>query len=101
MPMWSEMRVRQDVSYAKKISTPTSSQMAAPTEAATAVTDPLNDGANPVVFFDVSVGGHPLGRIKMELFANVVPKTTENFRCTAFLSSTYLIVAQAILHRAV
>lgn len=28
--------------------------------------------------------GEPLGRIKMELFANIVPKTAENFRqfCT-------------------
>ncbi|KAF2146692.1 uncharacterized protein K452DRAFT_282875 [Aplosporella prunicola CBS 121167] len=41
-------------------------------------------GANPVVFFDISLGGEPLGRIKMELFADVVPRTAENFRqfCT-------------------
>ncbi|RAH63969.1 putative peptidyl-prolyl cis-trans isomerase [Aspergillus aculeatinus CBS 121060] len=40
--------------------------------------------ANPVVFFDVALGGEPLGRIKMELFANVTPRTAENFRqfCT-------------------
>ncbi|MCJ1284988.1 Peptidyl-prolyl cis-trans isomerase H [Xylographa opegraphella] len=39
---------------------------------------------NPVVFFDITLGGEPLGRIKMELFANVTPKTAENFRqfCT-------------------
>jgi len=39
---------------------------------------------NPVVFFDVTIGGHDAGRIKMELFADVVPKTAENFRqlCT-------------------
>jgi len=39
---------------------------------------------NPVVFFDVSIGGHAAGRIKIELFADVVPKTAENFRqfCT-------------------
>lgn len=44
-----------------------------------ASTDP-----NPVVFFDVTLGGEPLGRIKMELFANTVPRTAENFRqfCT-------------------
>ncbi|CAH8362898.1 unnamed protein product [Eruca vesicaria subsp. sativa] len=35
---------------------------------------------NPVVFFDVSIGGIPAGRIKMELFADIVPKTAENFR---------------------
>ncbi|GMH42481.1 hypothetical protein BSKO_10400 [Bryopsis sp. KO-2023] len=39
---------------------------------------------NPVVFFDMTAGGQPLGRITMELFANEVPKTAENFRalCT-------------------
>jgi len=40
--------------------------------------------ANPIVFFDISAGGQPIGRIEMELFADVVPKTAENFRalCT-------------------
>ncbi|XP_065060882.1 peptidyl-prolyl cis-trans isomerase H-like [Rhopilema esculentum] len=39
---------------------------------------------NPVVFFDIAVGGQDIGRMKMELFADVVPKTAENFRqfCT-------------------
>ncbi|KIW04107.1 peptidyl-prolyl cis-trans isomerase H, variant 2 [Verruconis gallopava] len=39
---------------------------------------------NPIVFFDITLGGEPLGRIKMELFADVTPKTAENFRqfCT-------------------
>ena len=39
---------------------------------------------NPVVFFDVTIGGHNAGRIVMELFADVTPKTAENFRsfCT-------------------
>ncbi|XP_074576386.1 peptidyl-prolyl cis-trans isomerase [Curcuma longa] len=40
--------------------------------------------ANPRVFFDMSVGGAPAGRIVMELYADVVPRTAENFRalCT-------------------
>ncbi|XP_053393207.1 peptidyl-prolyl cis-trans isomerase-like isoform X1 [Mercenaria mercenaria] len=40
--------------------------------------------ANPKCFFDVSIGGKPAGRIVMELRADVVPKTAENFRalCT-------------------
>ncbi|XP_010509169.1 PREDICTED: peptidyl-prolyl cis-trans isomerase CYP22 [Camelina sativa] len=39
---------------------------------------------NPVVFFDVSIGGIPAGRIKMELFADIAPRAAENFRqfCT-------------------
>ncbi|MDC0719678.1 peptidylprolyl isomerase [Nannocystis bainbridge] len=36
--------------------------------------------ANPRVFFDISIGGAPAGRIVFELFADVVPKTAENFR---------------------
>merc|ERR1712236_201636 len=39
---------------------------------------------NPQVFFDVTADNEPLGRIVMELFADKVPKTAENFRalCT-------------------
>lgn len=39
---------------------------------------------NPIVFFDIAIGGNRVGRIKMELYADVVPKTAENFRqmCT-------------------
>ena len=36
---------------------------------------------NPIVFFDVTIGNIPAGRIKMELFADIAPKTAENFRC--------------------
>lgn len=39
---------------------------------------------NPIVFFDITLGGEPLGRVQMELFADIVPRTAENFRryCT-------------------
>ncbi|CDI79350.1 20 kDa cyclophilin precursor, putative [Eimeria acervulina] len=36
---------------------------------------------NPKVFFDVSIGGGAARRIVMELFADITPKTAENFRC--------------------
>lgn len=35
---------------------------------------------NPKVFFDVAIGDQKVERIVMELFADVVPKTAENFR---------------------
>ena len=40
--------------------------------------------SNPKVFFDVTIGGKPAGRITMELYADKTPKTAENFRalCT-------------------
>lgn len=39
---------------------------------------------NPVVFFDVNIAGQPAGRIQFQLFADIVPRTAENFRalCT-------------------
>ncbi|KAK8132827.1 hypothetical protein PG999_001000 [Apiospora kogelbergensis] len=44
----------------------------------------LPDSGNPLVFFDITLGGEPLGRITFELFKDVVPRTAENFRqfCT-------------------
>jgi cyclophilin family peptidyl-prolyl cis-trans isomerase len=39
---------------------------------------------NSRVFFDISIGGREIGRLEMELFNKVVPRTAENFRalCT-------------------
>merc|ERR1712195_245080 len=44
--------------------------------------NPLNMAS--VVFFDMTIGGAPAGRIEMTLRGDVVPKTAENFRalCT-------------------
>ena len=40
--------------------------------------------SNPRVYFDINIDGRSAGRIVFELFADVVPKTAENFRalCT-------------------
>ncbi|XP_077241991.1 rotamase cyclophilin 2 [Tasmannia lanceolata] len=37
--------------------------------------------SNPKVFFDILIGKAKAGRVVMELFADVTPKTAENFRC--------------------
>jgi hypothetical protein len=38
----------------------------------------------PTVFFDITIDGSQAGRIVMELFTDVTPKTSDNFRalCT-------------------
>jgi len=50
----------------------------------------------PKVFFDITIGGCPAGKIVMELRSDVTPKTAENFRalCTGekgfgFKNSTF------------
>jgi peptidyl-prolyl isomerase H (cyclophilin H) len=52
-----------------------------------AVMDALGRG-HAVVFLDVSVSGHALGRIKLELFTRDCPRTCENFR--QFCTGEYL-----------
>lgn len=44
----------------------------------------IERSSNPKVFFEVSIDNKPAGRIEMELYADAVPKTAENFRalCT-------------------
>jgi len=48
------------------------------------VSDGVVAAKNPVVFFEISIGGKKEGRIEIELRADVTPKTAENFRalCT-------------------
>lgn len=43
-----------------------------------------NPGSNPRVFLDIAIAGKPVGRLIFELYADVVPRTAENFRalCT-------------------
>ena len=37
--------------------------------------------ANPKVFLDIAIGTRKSSKLIFELFANVVPRTAENFRC--------------------
>merc|ERR1712002_292085 len=58
----------------------------------------------PRVFFDVTIGEESIGRIVFELFNDVVPKTTENFRalCIGFTpenTSKKLHYKGSIFHR--
>ena len=45
--------------------------------------------SNPKVYMDISIGGKEVGRMVFELFADVVPKTAENFRqlCIGYQSA--------------
>jgi peptidylprolyl isomerase len=46
---------------------------------------------NPVVFFDITIGGSPKGRIEMELRADVVPKSAEVRLCVlAYVSTSFV-----------
>mmetsp|Transcript_50220 Transcript_50220/g.121668 ORF Transcript_50220/g.121668 Transcript_50220/m.121668 type:complete len:303 (+) Transcript_50220:71-979(+) len=46
--------------------------------------DMASDERNPQVYMEIQIGGQNAGRVEIELFANVVPKTAENFKalCT-------------------
>jgi hypothetical protein len=37
--------------------------------------------SNPIVYFDIAIGGRPAGRVEFTLRADVCPRTAENFRC--------------------
>jgi len=39
------------------------------------------DLADPQVYLDMTIGGESAGRIEMQLFSKICPKTCENFRC--------------------
>mmetsp|Transcript_3210 Transcript_3210/g.3371 ORF Transcript_3210/g.3371 Transcript_3210/m.3371 type:complete len:174 (-) Transcript_3210:171-692(-) len=53
---------------------------------------------NPVVFFDVSIGGKAAGRIVFTLFADTTPKTAENFRCLCTGEKGAAAVSKKPLH---
>ncbi|KAG7380641.1 Peptidyl-prolyl cis-trans isomerase H [Phytophthora pseudosyringae] len=51
-----------------------------------ALSEALRRG-NPVVFLDLSIGGAPAGRLRLELFKKDCPRTVENFRCISDAAS--------------
>lgn len=58
--------------------------------------------SNPRVFFDMAADGAALGRIVMELRADIVPRTAENFRalCTGEMGSD-LTFKNSSFHRVI
>jgi peptidyl-prolyl isomerase H (cyclophilin H) len=58
---------------------------------------------HPVVFFDMTMAGTAIGRIRIELFSSICPKTCENFRqfCTGDFKRNSLPVGYkgATFHR--
>lgn len=62
----------------------------------------------PRCFFDISLGGLPVGRIVFELYNDVAPKTAENFRAlctgekgTGLVTEKPLHYKNVIFHRVV
>lgn len=45
------------------------------------IVEPPLEKPNPIVFMDIQIGGDDKGRILIELFKHITPKTAENFRC--------------------
>ena len=67
-----------------------------------------SSSSNPRVFFEIEIDGKPQGRIVMELFKNIVPRTVENFRqlCTgeagrSKTSGKILSFKNSIFHRVI
>merc|ERR1712137_565891 len=59
--------------------------------------------SNPRVFFDISIGDKEIGRVVFELFADVVPKTAENFRvlCSGERADEGLTYKGCTFHRVI
>lgn len=54
-------------------------------------------------YFDVTLGGLPAGRIVFELFADIAPKTAENFRalCTGEIQSLGKVTGKRLHYKGV
>jgi len=58
---------------------------------------------NPRAYFDIAIGGKLIGRVVFELFADVVPKTAENFRvlCSGERADEGLTFKGCVFHRVI
>ncbi|XP_016339596.1 E3 SUMO-protein ligase RanBP2-like isoform X2 [Sinocyclocheilus anshuiensis] len=74
------------------------SRMSQTDAAQTSAAEALSRDSNPVVFFDITVDDERAGRVVMELFAHILPRTAENFRalCTGEMGFGY---RESIFHR--
>lgn len=43
-------------------------------------TQMASESDRPITYFDISIGGEPIGRVVFSLYTDLVPKTAENFR---------------------
>lgn len=67
-----------------------------------------SSASRPRCFFDISLGGLPVGRVVFELYNDVAPKTAENFRSlctgekgTGLVTGKQLHYKNVIFHRVV
>lgn len=49
-----------------------------------------SNSERPITYFDISLGGKPIGRVIFSLYSDLVPKTAENFREYHVLSTATL-----------
>ena len=62
-----------------------------------------SESDRPITFFDISIGGEPIGRVIFSLYTDLVPKTAENFReyivfLALFLCQTGML-SRCFVHR--
>ena len=57
----------------------------------------LQSMANPKVYFDLDIGGKDAGRVTFELFADVTPKTAENFRALVNYPYKFIIIFHILI----
>jgi hypothetical protein len=56
----------------------------------------------PLVFFDITIGDKPVGRVVFSLYSDVVPRTADNFRTScaaALLDVRFTNVSRRFMHR--